>query len=239
MYSMECEPPTENEADKTKLLEAVQQHMRQQQWNAAAELLKPSATTDASLASQFNICRNLASLQKHRLKVYAAVVASAGPQRYITGTSASGHPTIFKIQANGTTESMSPCNQPVAALSSIFAAIKTEYQAAKALGILGIGDGYLLKSCALHPPVALFGFQQSIYLFEPDAQAILACMSIHDYTGPQGPIEAERFRWFVGPQCREMARETLLGERFNPPPLAEVRLATSGDEAGAIMGDIL
>ena len=98
------------------------------------------------------------------------------------------------------------------------------YQAGKAIAILGMGDGYLLKSCALHPPAALFGYQQAIYVFEPDAQAVLACMSIHDYTGPDGPIAQERFHWCVGSNCRDMARDILLGSSLNPPPLVEVRL---------------
>ena len=231
--------PIEIADSRASLLAEVQQHMRAQQWREAAELLPGLASGDPSALSQLNICRNLAALQQHRPHAYAAMMACGSGQRYITGVAASGHPTVFKVEADGKSKPMSPANQPLAALSSIFASIKKNYQAGKAIAILGIGDGYLLKSCALHPPAALFGFQQAIYLFEPDAQAVLACMSIHDYTGADGPIAHERFHWFIGPKCREMAREVLLGERFNPPPLVEVRLPSANNETAAILGDIM
>ena len=198
-------------------LSAAQDHMRHQRWGSAAEVL--SGIPGLSVAEQFqvNICRNLGAMQRHQPGVYQSIMGSQAPQRYAVGTAACGHATIFYRKDDGSQLSMSPGNEPVAALTSIFATIKAHYQAGRAMAMLGIGDGYLLKSCALNPPKLSFGNQQSVYLLEPDAQAILACMTIHDYTGAGGPIEDPRFRWCVGPDYAVKMRACLPDGRSVQP----------------------
>ena len=195
--------------------------MGERKWAEAAALLSNSGVGGQE-QFQLNICRNLASLQSHRPAVYAAVMRAAPGDRYIINAAACGHPTIFYRRSDGTQVSLSPGNQPVASLSSTFAAIKANYQAGKPMAVLGIGDGYFLKSCSLHPPVMAFGAQQAVYLFEPDGQAVLASMTLHDYSGTGGPIEQERFHWFVGDDYLSQARDCLIGEAYNPSPVIEI-----------------
>ena len=209
--------------------------MRHQRWAQAADAFEGGGARDTSVELQLNICRNLASVREHRPKLYDILMSSSEPERYTIGVAATGHPTIFYRTDGGAQLSLSPGNEPVASLSSLFAAIKQNYQAGKSMAVLGIGDGYFLKACSLNPPTMAFESQQAVYLVEPDIQAVLACMTIHDYSGPGGPIEQRRFQWFVGGGCIEAARESLLGELFNPPPIFEVSQSPKSKEIGAAL----
>lgn len=193
--------------------------MAQKKWAQAAEILAGCGET---AVFQLNVCRNLAALERHRPHVYAAVLSAPPGDRYTVGTAVGGHPTIFYRRPDRSQISLSPGNHPVASLSSTFASIKENYQAGKAMAVMGIGDGYFLKSSALHSPAMPFGAEQAVYLFEPDGQAILACITLHDYTGPDGPIEQERFHWLVGDNYLDQARECLVAEAFNPSPVIEI-----------------
>jgi hypothetical protein len=201
---------------------AAAEHMRGQRWSEAADALAELAQTDDSAALHLNVCRNLACLREHRPRLYATLVGSTTVSRYSIGSSASGHPTILYHADGGALRSLSPGNQPLAGLSATFASIKQLYQLGQPMALLGIGDGYLIKSCALHPPQFNFSSQQPVYLFEPDEQAVLAALMIHDYSGPAGPIEQERFAWCVGPDWLDQARELLVDEPHNPPPAFHV-----------------
>jgi hypothetical protein len=217
----------------------AQDHLAAQRWAEAAELLADLAAHNESAALQLSICRNLAALQQHRPQVYHALITSQTQSRYSLGASASGHPTIFYRIDAGDLLSLSPGNKPVAALSATFASIKQSYQAGHAMALLGIGDGYLIKSCALHPPRLNLGGEQAVYLFEPDEQALLACLTIHDYSGPDGPIEQPRFSWFVGPGWIEQAREVFVDEPYNPPPLFQVTQTATPAPVHAAVKELL
>ena len=227
------------EPESGAIATAVREHMRHQRWPQAAEALLSVPRKTVAEEFQLNICRNLAALKQHRSEVYRSIMGACDNARYTVETAACGHATIFYRQDDGSQLSMSPGNQPVAALSSIFATIKANYLAGRAMAVLGIGDGYLLKSCALNPPQLMFGNQQSIYLLEPDAQAVLACMTIHDYTGPLGPIEDRRFRWCIGANYALEARACLLGDLFNPPPMFEISQSPHAKAISGVVVEIL
>jgi hypothetical protein len=218
---------------------AAAEHMRRQRWAQAADALASIAPSDPAAALQLNVCRNLASLREHRPGLYATLVGSTTASRYTIGQSASGHPTIFYQPDTGAPRSLSPGNQPVAALSSTFASIKQLYQLGQPMALLGIGDGYVIKSCALHPPKLDFGSQQPVYLFEPDEQAVLAALMIHDYSGPEGPIEQPRFAWCVGPDWMAQARELLVDEPYNPPPAFQVTQSVEPAALKQAIGSLL
>jgi hypothetical protein len=219
--------------------EAAAEHMRVQRWAQAADALASIAPIDAATALQLNVCRNLASLREHRPRLYATLVGSAKASRYTIGPSASGQPTIFYKPGSGAARSLSPGNQPLAALSSTFASMKQLYQLGQPMALLGIGDGYLIKSCGLHPPKLDFGSQQPVYLFEPDEQAVLAALMIHDYSGPEGPIEQPHFAWCVGPDWLEQARELLVDEPYNPPPAFQVTQSAEPAALKQAVGSLL
>lgn len=208
--------------ERTHSLAAAQEHMRHHRWTEAADSLLRLEAREVPEEFQLNVCRNLAAMQRCRPAIYQAIMGAHEPERYTVGLAACGRVTIFYRTDDGSQVSLSPGNEPVAGLSSVFASIKQQYQSNRPMAVVGIGDGYFLKSCALNPPKSQFGVEQSIYLLEPDAQAVLACMTIHDYSGPTGPIESERFRWFVGSNHAAAARECLLGDLYNPAPAVEV-----------------
>ncbi len=224
---------------RAAVLAAVQQSMATGRWAEAAGLLARLGDLSGAESFQLNVSRNQAAMQRCRPAVYRALVEAREAGRYSVGVAKTGHPTIFFQPEQGEPQSMSPGNEPVAALSTVFAAIKKQYQAGNPMAMLGVGDGYLVKSCAMHAPKVAFDRQQAVYLFEPDAQAVLACMTIHDYSGEAGPIEQERFQWFIGQGYVEAARECLLGDLFNATPVFEVSQSPKAAAMGAALRRLL
>src|SRR5690242_20395661 len=107
--------------DTRATLATARDYMARQRWSAAAALFERLPQRDASTHFQYNICRNLAAMQQHRPAIYEAIMSAREPERYTVGTAACGHPTIIYRADDGSRLSLSPGNQPVAALSQTFA----------------------------------------------------------------------------------------------------------------------
>jgi hypothetical protein len=225
--------------DATTITPTAQDYMRDHLWGKAAELLASQPKREVNEEFQLNICRNLAALKEYRPVIYEKLLKAGGDSRYSVGMAACGHPTVMYKAESGAVCSLSPGNQPVASLTTIFSEIKENYQAGRAMVVLGMGDGYFLKSCSLSPPKMMFQSEQSVYLLEPDTQALLACMTIHDYSGANGPIAQQRFRWFVGPEYESEVRESLMTNLFNPPPMFDISQSPRSKEIGAVVTGIL
>src|SRR5262249_3060880 len=117
-----------------------------------------------------------------------------------------------------------------ASVTKVMHAIADAQAAGKSLGLLGIGDGYVLANLARNAPKLFLGREQAIALFEPDPRLVLACLMIHDYTGPDGPIEQRRIHWYVGPHWPRQLRRKCLADLMIPYPQISLRLGLSATE---------
>ncbi len=53
---------------------------------------------------------------------------------------------------------------------------------------------------------------------------VLTCLMIHDYSGPAGPIEQQRFAWFVGSEWFSAYEAAIEAEPCLPPPSVTITL---------------
>ena len=164
------------------------------------------------------MCRNLASLQRHRRAVYdeliffrRAIIAALAFRPAVIRRS-------FAVCADGQNISLSPGNLPLVGLAGAMAQLQAAFASGCSLALCGIGDGYLFHQLAQNPPALFMDTQQCIFLMEPDAHVLLTALMIHDYTGSNGPIEQERFLWFVGSDWLHGLRRTLLDDPFLASP---------------------
>lgn len=183
--------------ERATLIQAAERMMSQAKWGAAAWLLGQIADLDGHEQIKRQISRNLESLHRHRPALYRLLISLPSNPAYGIGLSKTGMPTVA-IQIKGTRVSLSPGNDPEAALTQALSQIRTAIEAGRTIGLVGIGDGYLLNHLAHTPPALYMDEQLPVYVFEPDPQVVLQCMMIHDYSGAEGPIEQARVHWFVG-----------------------------------------
>src|SRR5262249_23513842 len=112
----------------------------------------------------------------------------------------------------------------------------------KTLGLAGIGDGYLLSHLAKNPPNLILGREQAVCLIEPDPHLLLACLMLHDYTGPDGPIEQGRTGWYGGPGWVMQFRDEFFGDLFRMYPSITIRTGLQAiaieEELGQFLKDI-
>lgn len=100
-----------------------------------------------------------------------------------------------------------------------FEAIEGECQYGRPLAIMGIGDGRMLASLVSHPPEMANNQQQPLYVVEPDPASILFAMSLTDL---RGVFNADRVRWYVGPNWLELWRNESIGKLTYKLPLTSI-----------------
>jgi hypothetical protein len=197
--------------------------MAQQQWSEAADALERLKHRNVDAEMNRKLCRNLAALKMHRLLVYRTLLESQSEAKYSVAPSKTGHPTVFFHKPGGRTLSLSADNDPPKGIETAMRSIDAAYRGGKAIGLTGLGDGYLFVHLAANPPDLILGRQQAVCMIEPDASLVLACLMIHDYTGPTGPIEQRRISWYVGGEWLAQLRQEFFGDLFKMYPGVTIR----------------
>ncbi len=194
-----------------ELLEPVAMvHLARERWSEAAAALGSVGSRDANLEALRRYAANLAALERHRPAAYAALMAAPQVRTYEIDTSRAGRATITRVEGRERA-AVVPGSDPEAHLRDALARVASA-GAAAAVGVLGVGDGRLLTHLAAHATTTAYGSVQVVYVLEPDADLVRACLMAHDWSGDGGPIEAERFVWAVGGGWADGLREVLAGE---------------------------
>lgn len=200
------------------LVEAAHAAMQFRRWADAAWILERLPTRDAATELKRFLSRNLASLEQHREPIYRAMMSLPTSDRCGIIASPSGRPTLAVRKPDGARVCLSAASDPVASSQDTFNRLKPTIEQGQTLGICGIGDGYLIQLLAQNPPRLFMDMQHVIFLVEPDCQVLFHALMIHDFSGPNGPIEQARFLWFVGDDWRDELTRTLNADLFLPNP---------------------
>lgn len=177
------------------------------------------------------LCRNLLALQNHRPDVYDAVVAeftSGRPQtRYQPYTAASATGLAVRMP-DGKFTALCQGPDPAGAALKVVGQSRAGDDPGQAVGLMGLGDGHVLSRLAADPPPLFMTQQQTVFVFEPDIELLLACLKIHDWSDEDGPIAQRRFLWFVGAGYDIRFERTFQAEDYLPLPKALVRQGQHG-----------
>ncbi len=214
---------------------AVAVHLDRNRWAEALKLLNRIADRQVTDELHRTLARNMVCLQAHRPQVYRAVVEAHCVGEYRIAVGKNNRPILVQCRPNEPPLSLSADRDPIAALRKILTQLHTYWEKAQPIILHGLGDGYLVDALARHPVEALLNQQQAIYLVEPDPQLVRAVLMMHDYTGPDGPIEQERCFWFVGPDWEEQFAKTFFDDLYLSWPGAKVSLSV---QAAAIAGRV-
>jgi hypothetical protein len=210
--------------DPQKQLRLAEMLMRRRQWPQAAWLFSrlPPTVIDASAATKRRLAGNLAALQQHRPAVYDALVALPAQQQFFVAATTSGRATVHYRRVDGSLISLSGGPDPFAAATATLPKLYERTPSGEAIALCGVGDGYLTQLLAQRPPTLFMDKEQPVYVIEPEPQILLQCLMIHDYAGATGPIESDRFRWFVGPEWDAALERELLSDPYLPVPSVTV-----------------
>ncbi|MEX2212716.1 MAG: hypothetical protein WD768_01225 [Phycisphaeraceae bacterium] len=195
-------------------------HLRRRRWSQASALLDRVEAPDLGTRLKRNMARNYAALAVHRKREYRVMAAASLTPRHrfvpvegnrltIADCSDPAHPVI-----------LTPGRDPVAAVHHALKQLGPRMASGEAIGLCGISDGHLFATLAKVRPKLFMDMQQTIHLFEPDFSLMLACFMLHDYSGPEGPIEQARFQWFIGKDWAKDFERALEADLMLPPPVA-------------------
>jgi hypothetical protein len=229
---MSSTPTSPPRSDPAAALREAFGHMAGQRWGAAIDALEPVADASADATITLRLARNLAALQQHRPQVYRVALAElskthANP-RYQPYATDDGTLGLALRQADGRLVFM--CNRPDPRQAAAEVAAQTDQAAAsrQAIGLMGLGDGYLLTHLAQHPPQLFMSQALAVYVFESDPELLLACLKLHDWAGGGGPIADPRFLWFIGAGADARFEQAFEAEDYLPLPHALVRQGPQG-----------
>lgn len=171
----------------------------------AAAALEGMDSADLNVSVPLRLARNLAALESHRPKILAQLVAAGlfkTLKRYPLMPTASGQLVPGKAPETGDPpQPVSTNADPHAAAGLALERLAGHVRAGKPIVFADVIDGYLITQLAAAKPTLEVGQQQPIYLAEPDVHLLIACLMLHDWSGPDSPITDPRFVWQVGPKA--------------------------------------
>lgn len=206
------------------LVALSQLHFHHERWAEAVDCLGQLKNPSPEHAMKIRLARNFHSLRQHRPMVYRTLVDVEIGNAYRIHPSPSGIPSLMARRSDGSEVLLAGGPDPQQAAQQLCHQLRPAFQTGSALAFLGIGDGCAFNTLVRQSPTLFLGRRQAIYLLEPDARLVFACLLLHDMTGPQGPIESQNVLWYVGQGWGERFRIDLLTTRTLPFPQISVKL---------------
>lgn len=177
---------------------AADLHVRRLRFTQARAILDGLSDLDIHGRLKRNSARNYASLQQHRPDIYRRLIATKISSRYQLAPVAGNRLTLADCRTPQKPVILSPGGDPVAAVHRTLSQLEARMREGAAVGLIGIGDGFVLGSLARISPKLYMDMQICVHLFEPDLSLLHMCFLLHDYSGPDGPIEQRRVQWYAG-----------------------------------------
>lgn len=215
---------------------AARIYMATQQWASAAQMLARLDQNDLNNKTQLNLARNLQALRLLRPSVYETLVHTPSPGHHALHRMPNGELTVARSRPDSNPLLLCTGQSPSQAAGQGVKALEPAMDKANAIGLNGVGDGYLFLALAQSPSTLLLNKTHAVHLFEPCAELLMQTMMIHDYTGPSGPIEQARFNWHVGPQWQQAYEAAMLGSTHTlPEPVTIAQLSGDQDQLTTLL----
>ncbi len=207
-------------------LVAADLHMKRCRFVQARQILDGLSDLDIHGRLKRNGARNYASLERHRPQIHRRLIAAKISDRFRLVPAAGNRLTIADLKVPTTPTLLTPGGDPVVAVQQTLQQLERRIMEGAAIGLVGIGDGYVLGTLALIKVRLFMDMQVCIHLLEPDLSLLHMCLLLHDFSGPNGPIEQPRFQWFVGPDWNEQFIAAMQSDLMLPRPGVIVQQST-------------
>lgn len=204
----------------------------------ASRVLGRVLDPDAPTRRRLTLARNLAALAKHRPELVTRIDprsiahAAAGEDAdatFVIADTPSGLQTIVHRPPAGPPVSMSPGNEPRAALAHAMQQLAPLIEQRTSLGVYGLGDGYLLAALGECDTPSELGQRQCVHVIAEDDAHLVTALCLHDYAGPRGPIAQPRFRFYLGSDWSAQMAAAFAGDPMLPFPATGVAHGAAGN----------
>ncbi|MBI1369167.1 MAG: hypothetical protein GC162_11010 [Planctomycetes bacterium] len=211
------------------LAAAGQVHLHFGRWREAAKLLGRIINPTPTDQLHRTFARNMGAMAEYRPALCERLAGATPEARFQIAATPSGRPTILYTPPVGPPTILSPDNDPLGAVETSLRKLATAFEKGQTIGVYGFGDGYLVAALALKAPQLTLTQQQAVHIIAAEAQHVRLALSMHDYTGPDGPIAQQRFHWWVGEDWAEQMRDAMLTEPQIPFPQMCITHGKQGD----------
>lgn len=228
-------PPTASVGDAVRL---AWTRIQRADYPGAAAALAAFDEADLNVGVPARLARNLTALETHRPRVLSKLVGAGlfkAMQSYPPAPTASGQLVPTKALPKRAAEPVSTNADPRAAADLAIERLEDHIRDGRPIVFADVIDGYLITQLAAAKPTLPVGQQQPIYLAEPDPLLLIACLMLHDWSGPDSPITDPRFVWFVGPRAWANFEGLLKSDRMLVPP--QIKLGRETPRLG--IGEVL
>ena len=202
--------PQTLETTHSETADAIAAHFRAHRWQEAAAALQAIPRRDSSAEFRLRLARNLAAFARFRPEIYPVLV-EALPSSEDGFEIVHGKLRRWTIAGS---EYLCRDGDPVSTTMQSLTEMKSVWKSGRPLALCGLGDGYLLAAVAGFSPALLLGREQAVYLIEPRPDLLLTILLLHDFSGPDGPIQQPRFHWCVGKNWPDQFRNIFLSDLY-------------------------
>lgn len=191
-----------------------------QLWDEAVDIFNKINVPAKSVKYIKTYARNMQSLYKHRPLVYQKILAGNVSLKCDIITTTSGSATITYIDKNGKSQLLSPVQEPAEQSLQSWELMKNDCLIQKkCFALCGIGDGYILDVMAKqYSQNSTLERMQCVHICEIYPEIIAQAFMIHDYSGANGPIEHNRFEWWVGSDWDKQLLSAICNQPYIPAP---------------------
>lgn len=217
---------------------AADLHVKRCRFAQARHILDSLPDLDIHSLLKRNAARNYASLQQHRPHIYRQLITAKISERYRLVPIAGNKLTIADLKVPSKPTLLTPGGDAVLAVQQTLQQLERRIMDGAAVGLVGIGDGFVLGTLALIKPRLFMDMQVCVHLLEPDLSLVHTCLLLHDYSGPNGPIEQSRFQWFVGPDWNLQFTAAFQSDWMLPRPGVIVQQSTDRQQVTPVVHEV-
>lgn len=199
--------------------------MAERRWAEAAAIFERIAKTCDEAAVQGRLARNLQAIEAHCPEILGCLLEEPACTECGIGRTSAGELTIVQRPLGGSPIVLTTGVSAEKACQDGVESLSDRAEDGTYVALCGVGDGYLLRHLASHPPEMFLDREHAVFVFEPHPEVLLHVLMIHDLSGDDGPFAQRRFQWCLGADWAEQAEELLRTQVYLPYPVHFIALS--------------
>ncbi len=205
------------------LLDKILLEITALRWKQALALFSEMSAQDAAARQLKRLALNMTMAQKHRAILYNQLTLCIEQGKlnlhYKPAAGGQGEWETVAHETAAGIELDHPMQSPLAQAKRRIGEMEPVFARDDAVAIIGIEDGYMLSALARRKQTFSDGRATAIFTIEPEAERVLACFQIHDWSGESGPLTHPAFEWIVGKDWSFELKNRLQQDPMLPAPV--------------------
>ena len=201
-------PPAPSAAEVRAAVERAWGHLQQRDEAGAVRAVSRLPESSRHVGAVARLARNLKAIKRHRPNLYAqlsGVDPAAATRRFRLRLADDGS---LRLELRRGAAAGSSTADPKGAAARTLDKAGADGTLDRPLVVSGVGDGHVVAQLAARWDGA--GGRWPVYVVEPDAERVLACLMLHDWSTASGPLRHPAFHWYVADGAAERLEDELV-----------------------------